>query len=79
MIGDMVEAMGLFGQGPNDPIEIKKREAAEKQRITMLEDNIAWLQAEREKAAERWDFVTMEKCDKELSIAEKNLQKLSKE
>lgn len=79
MLGDMIEAMGLFGQGPNDPIEIKKREAAEKQRITMLEDNIAWLQAEREKAAERWDFVTMEKCDNELTIAEKTLKRLSKE
>lgn len=79
MLGDMIEAMGLFGQGPNDFIETKKREASEKQRIAMLEDNIAWLQVEREKAAERWDFVAMEKCDKELSIAEKNLQKLSKE
>lgn len=75
MLGDMIEAMGLFGQGPNDPIEIKKREAAEKQRIVMLEDNIAWLQAERKKAAERWDFITTEKCDNELTIAEKNLQK----
>ena len=79
MLGDMIEAMGLFGQGPNDSIEIKKREAAEKQRIAMLEDNIVWLQAEREKAAERWDFVTMEKCDNELTIAEKNFKRLSKE